>query len=139
MRPWQLDRTARCGEQSLPRAAIALFTDGSYKITDTLTFSTGVRWFRYLSQQQQQEWGDFINGSDTPPTPTTTKASDNGFNPRFNLSYSPDANLTTYISATKGFRPGGANQYVPPPNIPLIAPPVRRCLRPRQCLELRGR
>jgi iron complex outermembrane receptor protein len=96
----------------------ALFTDGSYKITDTLTFSTGVRWFRYLSQQRQQEWGDFINGSDTPPTPTTTKASDDGFNPRFNLSYSPDANLTTYISATKGFRPGGANQYVPPPNIP---------------------
>jgi iron complex outermembrane receptor protein len=96
----------------------ALFADGSYKFTDTLTFSTGLRWFRYLSQQQQQEAGDFINGSETPPAPTTTKASDNGYNPRFNLSYSPNANLTTYVSATKGFRPGGANQYVPPPNVP---------------------
>jgi outer membrane receptor protein involved in Fe transport len=95
----------------------ALFADGSYKITDTLKFSTGVRWYRYQSTQLEQEWG-FDAATPTPVAPTRTKAADSGFNPRFNLSYSPNADLTTYISASRGFRPGGANQIVPPPNIP---------------------
>jgi len=95
----------------------ALFADGSYKITDTLKFSTGVRWYRYQSTQLEQEWG-YDTATPTPVAPTRTKAADSGFNPRFNLSYSPTADLTTYISASRGFRPGGANQIVPPPNVP---------------------
>jgi iron complex outermembrane recepter protein len=47
-----------------------------------------------------------------------TKASDKGFNPRINLSYAPNADLTTYATVSKGFRPGGANQILPPPNQP---------------------
>jgi outer membrane receptor protein involved in Fe transport len=95
----------------------ALFVDGSYKITDTLKFSTGLRWYRYQSTQFEQSWG-YDAPVLSPETPTRTKAADNGFNPRFNLSYSPNTGLTTYLSASKGFRPGGANQIVPPPSIP---------------------
>jgi iron complex outermembrane receptor protein len=95
----------------------ALFVDGSYKITDTLKFSTGLRWYDYQSQQLEQQWG-FVAATPTPIAPTKTTAAESGFNPRFDLSYSPNADLTTYISASKGFRPGGANQLVPPPNIP---------------------
>jgi len=95
----------------------ALFADGSYKITDTLKFSTGLRWYRYQSSQQQQEWGADGPGL-APVAPTRTSASDSGYNPRFNLSYSPNVDLTTYIQAAKGFRPGGANQILPPPNTP---------------------
>jgi len=95
----------------------ALFADGSFKITDTLKFSTGARWYRYQSTQLEQEWG-YDAATPTPVAPTRTKAADSGFNPRFNLSYSPNADLTTYVSASRGFRPGGANQIVPPPNIP---------------------
>jgi iron complex outermembrane recepter protein len=36
-----------------------------------------------------------------------------GVNPKFGLSWEPDKDLLTYISAAKGFRPGGANQPVP--------------------------
>jgi iron complex outermembrane receptor protein len=99
----------------------ASFVDGSYRITDTLKFSTGVRWYRYLSQQLEQEWG-VDAASVTPPVPSKTQASDNGFNPRFNLAYSPNGDLTAYVSATRGFRPGGANQLTPPPNVPPYCP-----------------
>jgi outer membrane receptor protein involved in Fe transport len=95
----------------------ALFADGSYKITDTLKFSTGLRWYRYQSTQLEQEWG-YDAATPVPVAPTRTKAADSGYNPRFNLSYTPTPDLTTYISASKGFRPGGANQIVPPPNVP---------------------
>jgi iron complex outermembrane recepter protein len=95
----------------------ALFADGSYKITDTLKFSTGVRWYRYLSRYSQQSFGyDFP--SPTPLPPTKTEEANRGFNPRFNFAYSPTADLTTYVSASKGFRPGGANLLVPPPTAP---------------------
>jgi iron complex outermembrane recepter protein len=99
----------------------ASFIDGSYNITDTLKFSTGVRWYKYQSQQLEQEWGADA-ASPTPQVPTKTTASDKGFNPRFDLSYSPNGDLTTYISAARGFRPGGANQVVPPPNVPPYCP-----------------
>jgi outer membrane receptor protein involved in Fe transport len=95
----------------------AVFVDGSVKITDTLKFSAGLRWYDYHSQQLEQEWG-YDAAVPSPIAPTRTTASDNGFNPRFNLSYSPNGDLTAYISASKGFRPGGANQIVPPPTVP---------------------
>jgi len=92
---------------------VAAFADGSYKFTNTLEFSTGLRWFRYQSQAFENEWG-LDASSFTPLTsPLETTASATGFNPRFNLSYSPNGDLTSYISASKGFRPGGANEQVP--------------------------
>jgi iron complex outermembrane receptor protein len=91
----------------------ALFGDGSYKITDTLKLEAGLRWYRYQSSQIENEWG--LNGPQVfPPTVLPeTEASNTGFNPRVNLSYSPSKDLTTYLSASKGFRPGGANQLLP--------------------------
>lgn len=93
----------------------ALFVDGSYQITDTLKFSTGLRWYRYQSEATEFEYGIEYPTQLTPADviPAVTKASDKGFNPRFNLSYSPSRDLTTYVSASKGFRPGGANEQVP--------------------------
>ncbi len=58
-----------------------------------------------------------------PALPTETKASDRGFNPRLNLSYQPTPELNTYVTAAKGFRPGGANILIPPPTqVPYCAP-----------------
>src|SRR6202522_2454069 len=92
----------------------ALFADGSYKFTDQWKLEAGVRWYRYQSSQLEQEWGyDTVNP--TPPASGRTTASDSGYNPRIDLSYMPTPDLTTYISASKGFRPGGANIITPPP------------------------
>jgi iron complex outermembrane recepter protein len=96
----------------------ALFADGSYDITHALTFSTGLRWYRYASSQFDylylggQAYGYYAPSLLAPAVPPGTVASDKGFNPRFNLSFHPNPDLTTYVSAAKGFRPGGANQVV---------------------------
>jgi iron complex outermembrane receptor protein len=92
----------------------ALFADGSFKITDQWKLSAGVRWYTYKSEQNEFSWG--LDGPNlTPPaTSLVTTASDRGFNPRINLSYAPTQDLTTYATVSKGFRPGGANQILPP-------------------------
>lgn len=93
----------------------AAFFDGSFHINDKLKVATGLRWYRYQSQQDEKEWG--VNGPSLTPPPValTTRAADTGFNPRFNVSFTPTADLSYYLSASKGFRPGGANSIVPPP------------------------
>jgi outer membrane receptor protein involved in Fe transport len=91
----------------------AAFADGSYRFTDQWKLSAGVRWYRYLSQQLENEFGYYAASITPLPVPLKTEASNNGYNPRINLSYNPTPDLTTYVSASKGFRPGGANQQVP--------------------------
>jgi outer membrane receptor protein involved in Fe transport len=96
----------------------ALFADGSYKITDQWKISAGVRWYTYKSQQDEFSWGYDGPNAQPPAASQITTASDNGFNPRVNLSYAPTEDLTTYATISKGFRPGGANQILPPPTSP---------------------
>jgi outer membrane receptor protein involved in Fe transport len=96
----------------------ALFADGSYKITDQWKLSAGVRWYTYKSEQDEFAFG-YDTPSPTPPaTAVITRASDKGFNPRIDLSYTPTPDFTGYVAASKGFRPGGANEILPPPNQP---------------------
>jgi outer membrane receptor protein involved in Fe transport len=92
----------------------ALFADGSYKITDQWKLSAGVRWYTYKSQQDEFSWGLDGPNATPPAAPLITTASDRGFNPRVDLSYAPSQDLTTYATISKGFRPGGANQILPP-------------------------
>jgi outer membrane receptor protein involved in Fe transport len=92
----------------------ALFADGSFKFTDQWKLSAGVRWYHYNSEQDEYSWG-YDGPNATPPAASQiTKASDKGFNPRVDLSYTPTADFTGYATVSKGFRPGGANQILPP-------------------------
>jgi iron complex outermembrane receptor protein len=101
----------------------AAFADGTYSITDALKLSAGLRWYRYTSRQFENEWGSLAPNLTPLATPLETENAQNGFNPRLDLSYSPSDSLTTYISASKGFRPGGVNQVIPPPNEPPYCSP----------------
>jgi len=96
----------------------ALFADGSYKFDDYWKLSAGVRYYDYKSHQDEYSWG-YDGPNLTPPANAKiTHASDSGANPRVNLSYTPTPDLTAYATISKGFRPGGANQILPPPNEP---------------------
>jgi len=96
----------------------AVFFDGSFKITDAWKFSTGARWYDYKSRQFELEWGSDAPNLLPPSAPLGNYVSNSGFNPRFNLAYSPTEDLDAYVSASRGFRPGGVNQIFPPPNEP---------------------
>jgi len=96
----------------------ALFADGSYKFTDQWKLSAGVRWYNYKSHQDEYSWG-YDGPNPTPPEfSKITHAADTGYNPRVTLSYTPTQDLTAYTTVSKGFRPGGANQILPPPTSP---------------------
>jgi outer membrane receptor protein involved in Fe transport len=96
----------------------AVFVDGSYRFLNAWTLSAGVRWYSYDSTIEESEWGSVTPNATQPAAAAITKASARGFNPRFNLSYEPTSDLNTYVTAAKGFRPGGANIQVPPPTDP---------------------
>jgi outer membrane receptor protein involved in Fe transport len=89
----------------------AAFGEASYKITDELKATVGLRWFSYNSNSATSVSGVSANGtSDT----LFSKASDSGFTPKFNLSFTPNDDLDIYATASKGFRPGGPNSPIPP-------------------------
>ena len=90
----------------------AAFADGSYTINDNWNFAAGARYYHFQSETSLNAYGLFAPSPEGGSTFTDT-LSDSGFNPRFNLSYSPNGDLNTYLSASKGFRPGG------PPYFPL--------------------
>ena len=93
------------GDQYYRMRQYAAFADGSYKVAEHWRFSAGARYYRYESRTNINSFGVFApvaQGSDFQDS-----VSDQGFNPRFNLSYSPNGDLNSYVSASKGYRPGG--------------------------------
>jgi iron complex outermembrane recepter protein len=97
----------------------AVFGDGSFKFNDNWKLAAGVRWYTYKSQQDEFSWGIDAPYASAAVAPTLiTRASNQGFNPRINLSYEPNKDLNLYTTVSKGFRPGGANQILD------TAPPV---------------
>jgi len=94
----------------------ALYADGSYALNDAWTLSAGLRWYGYTSTVEVSQWGTLTPDPVRPARPAVTRASDTGYNPRVNLAYAPSDDLNVYASAARGFRPGGANILVPPPN-----------------------
>ena len=92
----------------------AAFGEVSYEFDNKLKLTTGLRYYSYTNNDIVGGSGGLPNGSLTP-TYTATPGSDSGVNPKFNLSYRPDEDLTLYAQASKGFRPGGGNQ-APPKN-----------------------
>ena len=88
------------------------FGEASYRFDNNFKITAGLRYYSYQSTEDLTEGGGLITGA-APPESFHLPASADGVNPKFNLSYEPNNDLTLYVQAVKGFRPGGGN--APPP------------------------
>lgn len=92
----------------------AAFADASWQFVPWFKVEGGLRWFRYDTSAFNNEWGYFFTPQAAPlANPPGNFSSASGVIPRVDLAWMPSRNLTTYLSASKGFRPGGANMTIP--------------------------
>jgi outer membrane receptor protein involved in Fe transport len=89
----------------------AIFGEVSWKFTDVLKFTAGLRYsdLQYYGAVQEVEQGLF--GTLNVNTPSS--GSSRPLTPRFVLNYQPAVDNLIYASAAKGFRPGGINTTLP--------------------------
>ncbi|SHM61199.1 Outer membrane receptor proteins, mostly Fe transport [Duganella sacchari] len=87
----------------------ALFAEGSYQVTPAWIARLGVRAFR-VNQGFAQQGDGFFNGG---PSAITGTSRDQGYNPKFNLSWQATPDAILYATVSKGYRPGGPNNPAP--------------------------
>jgi iron complex outermembrane receptor protein len=88
----------------------AVFGEASYKIMDTLKFTVGLRWYDFDTTATSFQNGFLFEGTTLYDKTVSMVAKNNGTNPKFNLSWTPDENLLIYGTISKGFRQAGVNQ-----------------------------
>ena len=85
--------------------AYALFGQLDYKLLPTLTASAGVRYYHDKRDTETTT----IAAPAAPPSVTSPNASDHAVSPNFILDLHPDARVSLYAKAARGFRQGGTN------------------------------
>ena len=95
----------------------AAFGQVSYKVTDDLKATLGVRYFKFTVANTSHQCG--VGTGTGNATCQIDSASGSGSNvlPRLNLSYTPTPDLTLYGTVAKGSRPGGVNLPIPLPTL----------------------
>ena len=88
----------------------SLFGELYYKFLEKFTLTVGLREY-WLKQRTDYTADGFMNGGATPSDPQSN--SENGTNPKVGLSYQVDNSTMVYASASKGFRAGGAQAFLP--------------------------
>jgi iron complex outermembrane recepter protein len=84
---------------------LAIFGEAGFKITDTLKATAGVRVSRLDYTGSVNETGPFLGTTII----TQSSATEKPVTPKAVLTWQPDRDDMVYVSASKGFRPGGPN------------------------------
>ena len=85
---------------------IALFGEATFKFTDTLSATAGLRLSKVDFTGSIYQGGPFLG---TPPEISSASSSEKPVTPKAEVSWHPDHNNLYYVSATKGYRVGGVN------------------------------
>ena len=89
----------------------ALFGDATFKAFDSWKFTAGVRASHISYSGDLVYYGPFLSPTSGPQTPLAAVGSnsENPITPKAVLAYQPDTADLFYLSAAKGYRPGGIN------------------------------
>ena len=103
---WTLDEPAKIKQH-------AIFGEATYALTEQFKLTAGLRWYNYDSTLDMSFSGFGSPLGTNVPTITHVVQSSSGINPKFSASFEPSKELMLYLTAAKGFRPGGGNQPLP--------------------------
>ena len=99
----------------------AIFGEGTYKFTDALKLTAGLRFFHFAIDNHADQAGLGTASVNQDHTILDQSASGNAVLPKLNLAYEPNADLTVYGTIAKGSRPGGFNLPIPIPTAAVLA------------------
>lgn len=97
------------GEQDIDQTQVAVFGELTAQLTDKIEVTFGLRWFDY--ERDALIIADGVaNGG---PTLVDNESGENGFNPKYQVTYHASEDALFYASAAKGFRNGKISGFVP--------------------------
>ena len=86
----------------------SVFGEVTFNITDPWAVTVGARRYRYSAPVSIDQFGAL-----TATVVTSTSEKDQGVTPKASMSYQFTKDLLVYVTAAKGFRPGGGTGPVP--------------------------
>jgi iron complex outermembrane recepter protein len=89
------------------------FGEASYKFTNQLKLTVGARVENVKVESQYYANGLYNNGPTPPAQQAVTSSSQTPVNPKASFSYQINDKDLLYVSASRGYRPGGPNTPVP--------------------------
>jgi outer membrane receptor protein involved in Fe transport len=89
---------------------LAIFGEVTWSLNDYWDITGGLRWFS-SDADQRADFDGFFNGG---PSTTTGESSETDVSPKLQVAYRPDEDNMIYGVISKGFRPGGPTDIVPP-------------------------
>src|SRR5277367_6761270 len=99
----------------------AVFGESSYKFTDALKLTAGLRYFHFDINNHADQAGLGTASVNQDHTILFQAASSSTVLPKLNLAYEPSTDLTVYGTVAKGSRPGGFNLPIPLPSAAVLA------------------
>jgi len=99
----------------------AVFGEATYKITDALKLTGGVRVYYFQVNYHAQQAGFGTASANQDAQIIIQSFNNNATLPKLNLSYEPNPDLTVYSTIAKGSRPGGVNLPIPLPTPEVVA------------------
>jgi iron complex outermembrane recepter protein len=91
----------------------ALFGEASYKFTDALKLTVGMRYFRFQVSNTADQKGLGTGTGNASAQTGIAAGNGSAILPKINLAYEPTPDLNIYGTVSKGARPGGVNLPIP--------------------------